>query len=197
MFSKILTLVTIMLLAFAVIIFSYYKVKSKPEFSGTALKNPVLIQEVKLKHVELGDISFSNWQGNILLVFFGFTHCPDVCPLTLGHLAKVYLELGEPKNLQVIMISVDPKNDTPEIIQKYVANFHKDFIGLSGSDKDIIAAAKNFFVGYKELPNTDQFIHTDSLAVIDSKGYMRIVYNQSNISKIVKDLAFVLKQKSW
>ncbi len=178
--------------------FSYYHLTEKEyEFQGTPLKNPKLIERVELQHVSLGSVDISKWQGNILLMFFGFTHCPDVCPLTLGRLAKIYRDLGEPEDLQVIMVSIDPGRDTPEVVQNYASNFHSNFIGLSGSASGVALAAKNFFVGYKELPNQEEFIHTDSLAVLDREGYMRLVYSQSNILAIAKDLKVILKQKYW
>ena len=176
--------------------FSYYQLtKSEYEFQGTPLKEPKLIEGVELQHVSLGSVNLSKWQGNILIMFFGFTHCPDICPLTLGRLAKVYRDLGEPEDLQVIMVSIDPKRDTPEIVQNYASNFHASFIGLSGSAGEVASAAKNFFVGYKELPNQKEFIHTDSLAILDREGYMRLVYSQSNILAIAEDLKVILKQK--
>ncbi len=189
-------IITISLLA--LFVFSrHFITDSKREFNGTLLQTPVFVENVKLQHKGLGDVDISNWRGDILLMFFGFTRCPDVCPLTLGHLANIYRDLGEPEDLQVIMISIDPQNDTPEAVQNYISGFHPNFIGLSGSASNIASAAKGFFVGYKELPNQNQFIHTDSLAIVDKEGYMRLVYNQSSILDIAEDLKFILRQNSW
>ncbi len=171
--------------------------RSEEGFYGTLLQNPVLIEKVKLQHADLGAVDLSNWQGDVLLMFFGFTNCPDVCPLTLGHLTNVYDDLEKPEGLQIIMVSIDPEHDTPEVVQDYVSSFHKDFIGLSGSPEEIALAAKSFFIGYKELPDQGEFIHTDSLAILDKEGYMRLVYNQSSLLDIDKDLRVVLEQRSW
>ena len=189
-------LITICLLI--LVVFSYNKITpSKKSFYGTLLQNPVLIEKIKLQHANLGAVDLSNWQGDVLLIFFGFTHCPDVCPLTFGRLAKIYHDLEEPEDLQIIMVSIDPERDTLEVVQDYASSFHKDFIGLSGSPAEVALAAKNFFVGYKELPDQGQFIHTDSLAILDREGYMRLVYSQNSILDIDKDLRAILAQESW
>ena len=195
---KVFTVGFVVIWLLILITFVYYKISSsKDELHGTLLQNPVPIEGIELQHADLGSVDLSNWQGDILLMFFGFTRCIDVCPLTLGHLARIYSDLEEPENLKVIMVSIDLEHDTKEIVQNYASSFHKDFIGLSGSAEEVAHAAKNFFVGYKELPNQDQFIHTDSLAILDRKGYMRVVYSQNSILDIGKDLKVILKQKSW
>jgi len=96
--------------------------------------------------------SMADFKGKVVLVFFGFTQCPDVCPTTLGDLAAVKQKLGaKGDKLQVIFASVDPARDTPEILQAYLANFDPSFLALRGSDEETAKMAKDFKVYYKRV----------------------------------------------
>lgn len=160
-------------------------------FYGTALDNPVPVGEVTLT-ASGGRASLSAWRGAYLLVFFGFTECPDVCPLTLGRLAKVYRDLGEPEDVQVVMVSVDPETDTPARVEQYVKSFHPSFVGLTGSSQDVAKAARTFFVGYQQV--REGVSHTDSVALLDREGRMRLIYTQSKLSRLGADLEVILQR---
>ena len=129
-------------------------------------------------------------------MFFGFTTCPDVCPLTLGRLTKVYEDLGRPEGVQVVMVSVDPQHDTPELTQRYVGGYDPSFVGLSGSTGDIARAAKTFFVGYRGLKDND-FLHTDSVALLDREGKMRFIYGQDKVARLSEDLPRMLAERAF
>ncbi len=162
---------------------------------GTHLNNPVDVQHVTLSHINKGDssgnLSLNTFTGKTLLTFFGYTHCPDICPITLMDLAELHQSLGEPKDLQIIMITVDAKRDTPEIMQTYVENFHPSFLGLSGSSAQIVEAAKSFFVGFAEQENK-LMLHTDSVFLIDTEGKMRSLYAQDKLEHLAADLQNIL-----
>ena len=166
------------------------------EYYGTPLDTPVQVAPFTLTDAEGERVTLSKWRGDLVLVFFGFTRCPDVCPLTLGRLAKVYKDLGEPKDLQVVMVTVDPQHDTPKLTQKYAGSFDSDFVGLGGSSSDIAKAAKTFFVGYRGLKNED-FIHTDSVALLDREGKMRFVYGQDKVARLSEDLPKLLALRNF
>src|SRR5690606_41484390 len=74
-------------------------------------------------------------EGDGALVFFGFTRCPDVCPLTMAQLSSAYGAVGEPEDLKVVMVTVDPEHDTPEVVGAYVERFHPAFVGLTGTNQ--------------------------------------------------------------
>ena len=94
--------------------------------------------DFKLTGPDRGEISSLNFRGKILLINFGYTYCPDVCPMTLSHLKQVMLELGDlSENVQVFFISIDPERDTPSKLKDYVPYFDSTFIGLTGSVKEI------------------------------------------------------------
>ena len=92
-------------------------------------------------------VTDEDFRGQFMLVFFGYTSCPDVCPMDLQIIAQVIDELGETgERLQPIFISVDPARDTPEVVAQYASHFHSRLIGLSGSRQQTAAAARNYGV---------------------------------------------------
>lgn len=158
---------------------------------GTALDTPVQVDDFTLTSVG-GKAALSDWRGKYLLVFFGFTECPDVCPLTMGRLAKIYRDLGEPEDVQVVMVSVDPETDTPARVRRYVESFHPSFVGLTGSTSDIAKAARTFFVGYRQLG--EGVGHTDYVTLLDREGKMQLVYAQDKVPRLGDDLGTILKR---
>jgi len=165
--------------------------------AGTALQNPPSMVDLELvrgdgEQVRLGDA----FGGITTLVFFGFTRCPDVCPLTMARLGNLYEAMGRPSNLNVAMITVDPEHDTPELLDLYVRAFHEDFLAFSGSNAQIATAARAFFVGYAGI-GTETFTHTDVVAVLDRSGSLRYVYSQQNLPRLPNDLPVILAQRGF
>lgn len=178
--------------------FSYRQLRalSTPEYYGTVLDKPPLVAPFELTAAGGERVTLERWRGELLLVFFGFTRCSDVCPLTLGRLAKVYQDLGEPEGVQVVMITVDPQHDTPELTQRYASSFNPSFVGLGGSSSDIADAARTFFVGYRGLDDED-FLHTDSVALIDREGRLRLIYGQDKVARLAEDLPRILEARTF
>ena len=89
-------------------------------------------------------------QGHWSLVFFGFTHCPDICPLTMAELAQFYagLDFNQDVKPRVLLVTVDPEQDNPESMAAYLANYNEEFIGLSGDPEQISQLAAQLYVGY-------------------------------------------------
>jgi protein SCO1 len=160
-----------------------------PELAGTALQNPPLVGEAVLIDPEGREVTLVEVGGGarVTLVFFGFTRCPDVCPITLARLAKVYRDLGEPDDVQVVMITVDPEHDTPDVVGRYAAAFHPSFVGLSGSNAQVAVAARSFYVGYADVGG-GQFTHTEVVAVVDRDGRLRYVYGNDKVPRLETDL---------
>lgn len=164
-----------------------------PEMAGTALTNPVAIEGLALvDHHGAERVLADDFRGEVTLVFFGFTRCPDVCPLTMARLARIYEDLGAPTELQVVMVTVDPEFDTPEVLGRYVTGFHPAFVGLTGTTSDIAAAARAFFVGYAGLGQ--DIAHTDVVAVLDRGGSLRYVYGQEDVMFLERDLPELLER---
>jgi len=164
-----------------------------PERIATVLDNPQDVSDLALtnvtddRRVVLGDlVAQSDWT----LVFFGFVDCPDVCPLTMARLAETYRTLGEPSDLQVVMITVDPERDTGARLANYVRGFHPAFVGLGGSSQDVAAAARRFFVGYSG--SGVDIVHTEAVGLVDARGRLRAVYGSSKVGGIGDDLVDLL-----
>jgi protein SCO1/2 len=140
--------------------------------SGTALPAPAPLTAFSLVDTHGAAITPTNLRGHPTLVFFGFTHCPDVCPTTLALLAMVQKELALP-GLKIALISVDPERDTPEQLGKYIASFGGDLIGLTGSPPEIVKAQKSFGVASSrvELAGGGYTMdHSATVFVLDSQG---------------------------
>jgi protein SCO1 len=168
-----------------------------PALAGTALQNPPRVAQVELVRGDGAPVTLAEvGAGGSLLVFFGFTRCPDVCPITMAHLARVFQDLGEPDGLTVAMITVDPEHDTPEVLDRYVRAFHPDFVSLTGSNAQIAVAARTFFVGYAGI-GTATFTHTDVVALVDRAGDLRYVYNQEALRRLAPDLEQILRQRGF
>ncbi len=183
-------------LALYLAFYSYNLFKPRQELKGTALQNPVSIANVSLSNKSLGKIPLSHFKGKISLIFFGFSECYDICPLTLKRLAKIYKDIGEPKDLQIIMITVDPATDTIEAVQNYASSFHESFLGFSGTNSEIADAAKAFFVGYQDLGNT-QFNHTDAVYVVDKESKIRRIYGQPDLRYLEYDIKTILSTNTY
>ncbi len=143
------------------------------------------------------DLSLSSQKGKVVLLTFGFTSCPDVCPMILSKLTLVQNELDkEGKELQVLFVTIDPERDTLEQMKNYLGRFQPTFIGLRESDeKALIALGKRY--GASVLSSLDdegkkEFSHSEYVYVIDQKGYVAGFYNVNSsyqeLFKAVKDL---------
>ncbi len=115
-----------------------------------------------------------DYLGKPTLVFFGYTHCPDVCPTTLLELSTQLEELGpDADRLNVLFITVDPERDTPEQLALYLSSFDSRIVGLSGSPEDISAALNAYHIYAKKVPLNDgdyTMDHTATIAMMNSKG---------------------------
>ena len=123
--------------------------------------------------------ALGDFKGKAVLLFFGYTHCPDVCPTTLVDAAKMIKNLGtDGQRVQVLFVTLDPKRDTPEVLAKYVPAFGKDFLGLYTTESGTREMAKDFHIFYEERPGTtsDSYTidHTAGTLVFDPQGRLRL-----------------------
>lgn len=118
----------------------------------------------------------SDERGHAVALFFGYTHCPDVCPATLAHLASARAQLGTAgQTTRVIFITVDPRRDTPPRLKTYLARFDPSFIGLTGTEAQLAPVYRAYHVWYQALPKSPQQLealeaHTSTIWIIDSRG---------------------------
>jgi protein SCO1/2 len=143
--------------------------------------------------------ALSEFRGKIVLIDFGYTQCPDICPVILSKLSDVMHELGnQDENVQVMFITVDPERDTVERLRDYMPYFDTNFLGLTGSPEDIDKVAKSYHIFYdKEYKDTkDDYLmsHTSSLYLIDQRGHLLLIYPNDRLDPklIVQDIKKLL-----
>lgn len=123
--------------------------------------------------------TLEEFRGKVVVVFFGFTQCPDVCPTTLNDIAQTRRLLGEEgRRVQPIFVTVDPQRDTPELLKAYAASFGDDVVALRGDDQQTKAAAQEFKVFYARVAGKSAesytIDHTAGAWVFDPKGRVRL-----------------------
>lgn len=142
--------------------------------------------------------TLADFKGKAVVVFFGYTQCPDVCPTTMAEMATVMKELGpQADNVQVLFITVDPERDTPELLSKYVPAFDSRFLGLVGDKAAIDKVAKEFKVFYQKVPGKEPgsytMDHTAGSYVFDPQGRIRLfVRHGQGAEPIAHDLKLLL-----
>ncbi|WHZ10622.1 MAG: SCO family protein [Burkholderiaceae bacterium] len=123
--------------------------------------------------------SLEDFHGKVVVVFFGYTSCPDVCPTTLAELAQVKKLLGsDGDRLQVLFITIDPERDTPQLLKAYMANFDPSFLALRCSPEQLVTLARNFKIFYKKVdgktPDSYTMDHSAGCYVYDPQGRLRL-----------------------
>lgn len=147
--------------------------------------------------------SLANFRGKVVMMFFGFTNCPDVCPTTMADMAQVVRKLGEKgEQVQGLLVTVDPARDTPEVLGRYVTAFHPAFLGLRGDDtttKELAGEFKAFYAARQPEAGHahDHYMvdHTRAIYVFDSSGKLRLLMNSGRtVDQMAADVALLLKE---
>ena len=145
-----------------------------------------------------GTVRMSDFAGKVVVVYFGYTFCPDVCPATLNKLAEsVALLDDKADDVQVIMVSVDPARDTPEILDEYVTYFHPSFLGVTGDEATVNRVATLYGVVYQEAAGTEAtgytIDHTSTVILVDREGYLKLVLPfEGSAEQIAADIDYFL-----
>ncbi len=124
-------------------------------------------------------VNSSDFGDKFLAVFFGYTFCPDVCPLTLSRFSQAFQEIGEPGDrIQFLFITVDPDRDTPERLGRYLGSFHPSFLGLTGSEEEVREVANGFGAFFARSGEGEQYTvdHTARTFVIDPSGRIPLTF---------------------
>lgn len=140
----------------------------------------------------------SDFRGKVVLLNFGFTSCPDVCPMVLSRMSKALNELEDERaKVQPVFVSFDPERDTVERLKAYLQFFGKDFVGMTGTPEQIAKVARQYGVVY--LPQKSEsamgtmFAHSDYIYLLDQQGRVRALFaNSDAIDKIVDDIESLL-----
>src|ERR1051325_9008808 len=135
-------------------------------------------------------VSAEDYRGKVVLLYFGYTHCPDACPTTLANLATVLQKLGpRAKDVRVLFVTVDPARDTLPLLKAYVASFAPEIDGLRGTDDEIASLARRYLVLYRVTPASAgqdvQVMHAGSTFFFDRDGRARLVTTGTEDSKAI------------
>jgi protein SCO1 len=150
-----------------------------PSFHGIDLTGATYAQTLDLPDAQGRPRSLADFRGKVVLVFFGFTQCPDVCPTALAQIADIRRSLGaDGARVQPVFVTVDPERDTPEILAAYTKAFGDDVIALRGTLEQTTAVAKDFKVYFKKVPGQTEgsytLDHTAGLYAFDAQGRVRL-----------------------
>ena len=174
-------------------------------------KSPVAFQGVDITGADYaGDFqladhngqqrSLKDFAGKVVVVFFGYTQCPDVCPTSMQELAEVKRTLGaDGERLQGIFVTVDPERDTAEVLKAYMANFDPTFLALRGNAQELAAVAKDFKIYYKKVdgktPTSYTMDHSAGSYVYDTAGRLRVYHRYgSGAAALAADVTTLLKE---
>jgi protein SCO1 len=188
--------ITICSLALAAVLLS--GCDGRPRFKSTDITGADYGKTLELTDHTGRPRRLEDWRGKVVVVFFGFTHCPDVCPTTLAELSQVMKSLGPAADrVQVLFVTVDPERDTQEVLGKYVGAFDPRFLGLYGDTAATQRAAREFKVYYEKRKTSDGYSvdHSGQTYVIDPQGRLRLFVRPDRLaSDLPEDLRTLLKE---
>lgn len=171
---------------------------SKPGFNNVDITGVNYANEFSLTDHTGARRTLDDYRGKLVVIFFGYTQCPDVCPTTLQEMAEVRRALGKDADqLQVLFVTVDPPRDKREVLAQYVPSFDPSFVGLYGTPEEIAKVAKQFKVFYQKVPGPTEtsytIDHTAGSYVIDRSGQPRLfLKHNQGAAPIVADLRQLL-----
>ncbi|MDR1889787.1 MAG: SCO family protein [Zoogloeaceae bacterium] len=152
---------------------------SAPLFHAEALVDPQYGRDFRLTDHNGQTRTLADWRGKVVLIFFGYTQCPDVCPSALYRSAQVMERLGsQAEKVQMLFITLDPARDTPELLRTYVPSFHPSFLGLFASEEQTPQLARDFQVFYRinpgQTPGSYTVDHSVTTYAYDPAGRLRL-----------------------
>lgn len=169
-------------------------------FHGLLLQSPDPAPNFVMTSHRGDPVALSDFRGKVVMLFFGYTNCPDVCPATLATLRQARLALGDQAaDVQMLMVSVDPQRDTPDKMTSYLAHFDSSFIGLIGAPEQVSQLATSYGVFFAPRP-VDSALgyvvdHTATVMVIDRQGYLRLVFPLGvPADDIAADVSYLLRR---
>jgi len=171
----------------------------RPDWQLTDLTGHLPDLEFTLQSADNATLTAADFRGDVTLVYFGYAHCPDICPMTMARLGQVVGRLGgEAKQVRILFVSVDPRRDTPAMLRDYAHAFSPQAVGATGTPAQIEALAKRYRVAYQAEPpdaNGDyEVMHGKAVYVFDGRGRARLMITDTDSpDAIVHDLKELLR----
>ncbi len=170
-------------------------------FKGATFNPPFQAPDFTLTDQNGQLFHLASQQKRVVLLFYGFTHCPDICPLTLGNFKQVKDALGKDADrVDFVFITVDPAQDNQEVVRQFIDRFDPGFIGLTGSPQALHQVMSAYGVYYTQPApgnsSSDLIAHSDQVYVIDPSGKLRMTYSYGvSIQDMVSDIRHLLQGK--
>jgi len=174
--------------------------KEPPKFAAVDVTGAKYAQGFALADFNGQPRTLADFKGRLVVVFFGYTQCPDVCPTTMAELAEVKKQLGaDGDKLQAVFVTVDPQRDTPEVLKSYMGNFDPSFLALVPTPAQLEGVAKDFKVYYKKVdgktPTSYTMDHSAGSYIYDTQGQLRLYARYGGgVPALVGDLKLLLQQ---
>ncbi|MEK6209962.1 MAG: SCO family protein [Pseudomonadota bacterium] len=174
--------------------------QGKPGFRATDITGAEFGRDFALADHTGKPRALADFRGRVVVMFFGFTHCPDVCPTTLAELAAAVKKLGtEGDKVQVLLVTVDPERDTPQVLSQYVTAFNPRFLALRGTAEETARVAKEFKIIYQKVagarPDSYTMDHSAGTYIFDTQGRLRLYVSYGQGPEVfAHDIALLLKQ---
>ncbi len=165
----------------------------KQSFHGAVIEPPAPAAEINLTDDNGQPFRLSNFRGKVVLLYFGYTNCPNDCPLTMAHLKRALELLGSrAQDVQVVMVTTDPARDTPEAMKQFLGKFNPNFLGLPGTPEELAKVWKDYDVTVLDNGET----HSSFTYVIDRNGNIRLTFLPDVLPEdIASDLQILLAEK--
>ena len=171
---------------------------SRPTFKNSDVTGVNWAREFSLADHNGKARKLADFRDRAVVVFFGYVHCPDVCPTTLADLKSAVAQLGDDgRRVQVLFVTLDPERDTPEVLTQYVTAFDPNFLGLYGDAESTARVAREFKVFYQKVPGSrpDNYSvdHTAAIYMFDPRGRLRVLATQAQAHTLAADIRILLR----
>ncbi|MEY2633990.1 MAG: hypothetical protein RIR00_2644 [Pseudomonadota bacterium] len=170
------------------------------QYNATVISDPAFGRDFRLKDPQGRERSLADWRGKVVLVFFGYTQCPDACPTALSRAAAVMKLLGaDADKVQVLFVSLDPERDTPALLSEYVPSFDPRFLGLYTTPEATPGVAADFKVFYRRnpgaTPSTYTIDHSVTTYTYNRRGQLRLLIGHDSLpEQVAADLRQLLQE---
>ncbi len=169
----------------------YQRQETQPAIPGLLWPEPKPLAPFTAVDHDNNPFSLNELRGKWSFLFFGFTHCPDICPVTLAVLDKVHKQLDRARAVQTVFVSVDPERDTPARLQQYLTSFNPEFIGLGGSVEQIANLTGQiglpYFLDKTESEENYLVDHGASLFLVDPQGRLVAIFSTPHDNRSITD----------
>lgn len=175
-----------------------------PHFHGSVFWEAPEVKDFQLTRADGGEFRLSGYRGQLIVLYFGYTSCPDECPATLYNLSRMMQQLGDrASQVTVLFVTVDPKTDTPEKLKSYLDAFSPNFIGLTGTQEQLQQVYDQFEVKIYDASKGEAVAskglgHDTSLYLIDKRGRLRVQLHQGEgVQGILNDVEALLNELTF